>query len=108
MTGGFEEAVKDKIIGNSKGNDWKAEHYDVAIMMLSVLESRLFGAVMRALLFVTALLLLFHCNADKKSGTNLMKGKFAVTGISAFRKRLHSVIEMYCLWDNRRGMIINV
>lgn len=47
------------IFGNCKGGEWEAEHYYVAIMMLSVLESRLFGAVARALLFVAALLLLF-------------------------------------------------
>lgn len=47
----------------------------------------------------------FRCNADKKSRTNLMKRKFAVMGISVFRKRLHLVIKMYCLWYNRCGMI---
>ena len=50
-TGRFEEAVKDNIFGNSKGNDWEAEHYDVAIMILSVLDRRMFGAVMRGFAF---------------------------------------------------------
>lgn len=77
-------------------------------MTLSVLESRLFGAVTRALLIVTALLLLFSLRCDKKSRTNLMKRKFAITGISAFQKRLHLVVKMYCLWDNRCGMILNI
>lgn len=39
------------IFGNSKGNDWEAEHYDVAIMTLSVLDRRMFGAVMRGFAF---------------------------------------------------------
>ena len=39
------------IFGNCKGDAWKAEHYDVAIMTLSVLDRRMFGAVMRGFAF---------------------------------------------------------